>query len=157
MHYTFPKFCVMIEFFLCLWVQKWRFSYFLYYRFVFLYNSSVRIGSPWLFRACFHTKIFSKFNFHTHYNVGSSIILIESLKMRNSCRTLATSPSNQLWKLWIWVFWILMLCLLLLFFRSCLGVLVKNNPTEKQIDIEIQVRWKHGLAWKLTGECKVYR
>ena len=56
-------------------------------------NSSIKIRSPWLFRICFHTKIF---NFRTHYNVGSSTILIESLKIRNNCRTLATSPSNLL-------------------------------------------------------------
>ena len=29
----------------------------------------------------------------------------------------------------------------------------KNNPTEKQIDVEIQATLKHGPAWKL----KVYR
>ena len=39
-------FYVMIEFFGRLWVQNWRVSYFLYYCFVFLHNSSVRIGSP---------------------------------------------------------------------------------------------------------------
>ena len=35
--------------------------------------------------------------------------------------------------------------------------MAKNNPTEKQIDVEIQATLKHRLAWKLTEECKVYR
>ena len=35
--------------------------------------------------------------------------------------------------------------------------MAKNNPTEKQIDVEIQAKLKHRLAWKLTEECKVYR
>ena len=39
-------FYVMIEFFGRLWVQNWCVSYFLYYCFVFLHNSSVRIWSP---------------------------------------------------------------------------------------------------------------
>ena len=142
----------MIEFFGRLWWQNWRFSYFLYYYFVFLYNSSVRIGNPWLFRTCFHTRIFSKYYFRTHYNIGSSNILIEWLKIRNNFRTLATSLSNLLWKMWICVN-----AFLLFFFRSSLGVLAKNNLAEKQIDVEIQVTWKHGPAWKLTEECKVYR
>ena len=34
--------------------------------------------------------------------------------------------------------------------------MAKNNPTEKQIDVEIQPTLKHGSAWKLTEECKVY-
>ena len=67
------------------------YSCFLYYCFVFLH-----IGSPLLFCTCFHTKISSKCNFRSHFNVGSSTILIESLKTRNNCRTLATSPSNLL-------------------------------------------------------------
>ena len=76
---------------------KWRFLYFLYYCFVFLHNSSVRIGSPWLFRTCFHTNIFSKGNFWTLNKACSSTILIESLNIRNNCKTLATSPCN-LWR-----------------------------------------------------------
>ena len=91
---------------------KVTFSCFWYYCFVFFHNYSVRIGSPWLFRTCFYTKIFSKSNFRTHYNVGSSTILIESLKTRNNCGTLATSPSNLLRKMWIWVFW--MLCFIII-------------------------------------------
>ena len=31
----------------------------------------------------FHTKIFSKCNFRTHFNVGSRTIMIEPLKFRN--------------------------------------------------------------------------
>ena len=59
-------FHVMIEFFRRLWAQNWRVSYFLYYCSVFLHNSSVRIGSPWLFRTCFSSKIFSKGNWLNH-------------------------------------------------------------------------------------------
>ena len=79
-------FYVMIEFFGRLWVQNWRVSYFLYYCFVFLHNSSIRIGSPYLFRTCLYTRISSKRNFRTHFNVDPSIILIESLKTRNNCK-----------------------------------------------------------------------
>ena len=106
LHYTFPKSYVMIEFFGCIWIQNWHFSYFLCHCFVFLHNS-IRISVPWLFSTCFHTKIFSKFNFRAHYNVGSSTILIESLKFTNNSRITVTSLCNLLWKLWIWVFWIL--------------------------------------------------
>ena len=65
-----------------LWMSlgtKWRFPYFWYYCFVFLQNSSARIGSPWLFRTCFHTKIFSKRRFCTLSKAGSSAILIETI------------------------------------------------------------------------------
>ena len=99
-HYTFPKFYVMIKFFGHLRAQNWHFSYFFCHSLDFL-------SGPWLFRTCFHTEIFSKCNFCMHYNVGSSSILIESLKFRNNSRTAVTSPSNLLWKLWIWVFWVL--------------------------------------------------
>ena len=34
--------------------------------------------------------------------------------------------------------------------------MAKNNPTEKQIDVETQAILKHRPAWKLTEECKVY-
>ena len=99
-HYTFPKFYVMIKFFGHLRVQNWHFSYFFCHSLDFL-------NGPWLFCTSFHTEIFSKCNFCMHYNVGSSTILIESLKFRNNYRTAVTSPSNLLWKLWIWVFWVL--------------------------------------------------
>ena len=56
----------------------------------------LRIGNPYLFRTCFYTKVFSKRNFRTHYNVSPTTNLIESLKTRNSCRTLVTSPSKLL-------------------------------------------------------------
>ena len=102
-HHTFPKLYVMIELFGRLWVQNWHFSYFLYHSFVFLHNS-IRINIPWLFRTYFHTKIvtFVKCNFRIHY------------KFRNNSRITVTSPSNLLWKLWIWVFWILCFVLILL-------------------------------------------
>ena len=34
--------------------------------------------------------------------------------------------------------------------------MAKNNPTEKQIDVEIQKTLKHRLSRKLTEECKGY-
>ena len=72
----------------------------------FLLNS-IRTSIPWLFCTCFHTKSFSKCNFWTHYNVGYSNSLIKSLMFRNNSRFKLTSPSNILWKLWIWYFLIL--------------------------------------------------
>ena len=33
--------------------------------------------------------------------------------------------------------------------------MAKNNPTEKQIDVEIQKTLKHRLSRKLTEECKI--
>ena len=86
-YYTFSNFYVMIEYFGRLWVQNWHFWYFLGHYFDILHG-------------CFHTKICSKCKFRTPYNVGSSTILIESL-------IAVSSPSNLLWKLWIWVFLIL--------------------------------------------------
>ena len=105
-HYTFPEFYVMIELFGRFWVQNWHLSYLLCHCFV-------------LFRTCFHSKILSKCNFCTYYSVGSSTILIESLKFRNNSRITLASPSNLLWKLWIWVFWILCLVIIFLYKRSC--------------------------------------
>ena len=35
--------------------------------------------------------------------------------------------------------------------------MAKNNPTEKQIKVEIQATSKHAPAWRLTEEYKVYR
>ena len=46
--------------------------------------------------------------------------------------------------------------LLLFFFGSCLAIMDKNNPTEKQIDVQIRVILNHAVAQKLTEECKVY-
>ena len=76
-----------------LWVQNWYFSYSLCHCFVFLHNS-IRISLSWLFRTCFHTKIVTlvKCSFPTHYNVGSSSILIESVMFRNNSRITVTSP-----------------------------------------------------------------
>ena len=132
-HYTFPKFYVMIKFFGRLWVKNWRFSYFLYYCFVFLHNSSLRIGSQWLFRTCFDAKIFRKCNFRTHYNIGSSTVLIQSLKIRNNCRIIATSPSNVLWKMWIWAFWILCFVIIFLYKLSCKAWLKITLPKNKSM------------------------
>ena len=140
----FRNFYVMIEFFGRLWVQNWYFSYFLCHYFIFFHNSSVRIGTPWLFCICIYTKMFSKYNFRTHYNVG--------IRNRNNIRIIATSPGNLLWKTWIWAFWILCFAIIFLYKLFCKDM-VKNNPTEKQIDAEIQATLKHGPAWKL----KVYR
>ena len=109
-------------------------SYFLCHYFVFL-NNSIKISIPWLFRTYFHTKIFSNCNFHTHYNVGSSTILIESLKFRKNSRIKVVYPSNLLSKLWIWDFWILCFVIIFLEKRSCKAwlkmTLPKNKPMQK--------------------------
>ena len=42
--------------------------------------------------------------------------------------------------------------LLLFFFRTALQDMAKNNPTEKQMNAEIQATLKHAPAWKLTEE-----
>ena len=51
---------ILIELFCRIWVQNRHFSYFLY--------------------CCFHTKIFRKCDFRTHYNIGSSTFLIQQLQ-----------------------------------------------------------------------------
>ena len=94
-------------------------------------------------------QMFSKCNFSRHYNVGFSTILIESLKFRNNSRITVTSSSNLLWKLWIRVLWIL--CFVI-FLEDVMQDIAKNNPTEKQIDAEVQARLKHAPAWKYTEE-----
>ena len=71
-HYTFPKFYVMIWFFRLHWVQYWHFLYFLNHCFV-VHHNSIRISIPWLFRTCFYTKISNKSNFRMYYSVGSPI------------------------------------------------------------------------------------
>ena len=106
----------------------------LYYCFVFLRNSSVRIGSPWLFCICFHTKILSKCKFRTHYNVGSSTILIESSAelLRLTC------PSNLLWKNMNMSFFNNMLCyyfFLEVVLPSWLNV--KTHRRVKELSIQI--------------------
>ena len=146
-HHTFPKCYVMIEFFGRIWLQNWNFSYFLYHCFVFLHNSIVRIGSPWLFCICFHTKIFSKYKLCTHYNVGSSTFLVESLKIRKNCRTLETSPVIYCEKCGYEFFEYY--ALLLFFFRRCLAVMAKNNPTEKKIEAWASVK-THRRGQKLS-------
>ena len=119
---------ILIELFCRIWVQNWHFSYFLY--------------------CCFHTKIFRKCDFLTHYNIGSSTILIELLKFRNNSIITVTSWSDLLWKLLIWVPWIL--CFLIISLEVVLQGVAINNPAEKQIDAEIQATLKHAQASKLT-------
>ena len=80
-HYIFSKFYVMIEFFGRLWVQNWHFSYFLCHCFDFLHG-------------CFHTKISAPALFW----------------FRKNSRIVVSSPSNLLWKLWLWVFFHIILC-----------------------------------------------
>ena len=75
----------MMESYGRLWVQNWYTLIFpvgYLILLVFLHNCCDWIRTTWLFRTYFHIKIFSKYNIHTHYNVGSTIILIKSLKFR---------------------------------------------------------------------------
>ena len=95
---TFSKFYVMVDFFDVFGCKIDIFH--MCHCFDFLHG-------PWLFRTYFHTNIFRKCKFRTHYNVGSSTILIKSVNFRNNSGIAASSPSNLLWKLWLWVFWIL--------------------------------------------------
>ena len=46
--------------------------------------NSIRISISWLFHICFKIVTLVKSNFRTHYNVGSSTILIEWLMFRNN-------------------------------------------------------------------------
>ena len=146
-HYTFPKFYVMIEFFGRLWVQNWHFSYFLCRCFVSFVT--VRISIAWLFQICIHNKIFSKSNFRTHCNFGSSTILIQSLKFRNNSRITVTSPSNLLWKLQIRVFLNVMLC----YYFSCKVWLKIILPKNKSMQKWSMRQRENSQKWK----CKVYR
>ena len=79
-----------------------------------------------------------------HFKVGSSIILIESLKTRNNCRTLTTALVIYCEKCEFEFFEYY--ALFLPFFRSCHAVMTKNNPTEKQIDVETQATLKQRPA-----------
>ena len=65
---------------------------------VFLHNCSVRIGNPWLFRACFYIKIFSKCNCHTS---APALFWKNRYSSENNSTIIATSPTNLLWKMWI--------------------------------------------------------
>ena len=48
-------------------------------------------------------------------------------------------------------------CSLLIFdLDAFLQSMAENNPTEKQIDVEIQATLKRVSLWKLTEECKDY-
>ena len=71
---------------LILQVENWYFSYFLCHSFVFLHNSSVRIGSPLLFRIylVFKPKFLLSVTFAR--NDGSFTILVDSLRFRNNSR-----------------------------------------------------------------------
>ena len=133
-----------------LWVQDWHFPYFFSRCFNFLHG-------PWLFRTSFHTKIFSKCNFCTHYNVGSSTTLIESLKFRNNSRIAETSHSNLLWKLWIWVFWILCFVIISLWKWSCMALLKIALRKKKSMQ---KFRWHWSMRHRENlqkRKCKVYR
>ena len=62
-HYTFSNFLDVFGYKIDI------FSYFLCHCFVSFHNSSVTIGSPWLFFTCIYSKFFSKYKFCKHYNV----------------------------------------------------------------------------------------
>ena len=123
-HYTFPKFYAMIQLLghkIKSLDIKLTFFIFLVPLLCFL-SYLIRIRSPWLLRTCFHTKIFFKCNFSTHYKVDSNTILTESLKFRNSSRITVTS------------------------YKRSLGGMSKYNPTQKQIDAETEASLKHAPA-----------
>ena len=127
-----------------LWVQNWHFLYFLCYCFVFNHNCSIKIGISWLFRTCFRIKAFSQRKLHTKYNVGSSTILIESLKFRKQLQDYSNFSHNLLWKMWIWGFWILCFAIIFLQKWSCKAWL-RNDSTEKQINGKTQATINHKL------------
>ena len=101
---------------------------------------------PW-FRTCFHTKIFSKCKFRTHHNVGSSTILIELVKFRKNSRIAVSSPSNLLWKLWLWVFLNIILC-----YYFSLEAVLQAVSGQKTNQRKSSGKLKHVPAWKLAGE-----
>ena len=112
------------------------------YSFVFLHNFSVRLGSPWLFRTCFHTKIFSERNFCTLDKIGSITILLGSLKIRN---IFSEFSQKSILKNMNMSFLNVMIC----YYFSLETVLLswlKINLREKQINVEIQATLKHGPA-----------
>ena len=127
----------------------------IFHCFVF-FHSSIRISIPWLFCTCFHTKIFSKCNFCTHYNVGSSTILIELLKFRNNFRITVTSSSNLLWRLSMWAF----LNIILRYYFSLETILqdvAKNNSTKGRSMQKLRRHWSMQHENSQKGKCKVYR
>ena len=126
----------MIEFFERLWVQNWYFSYFLCHCFDFFLVLVLETGLHGYFVLVFIPKSLASITFGR----------FTKLQSETTSRIIATSPSNLLWKMWIWVFYEYY-ALLLLFVRN----MAKNNPTEKQIDAEIQATFKHGPAWKLEN------
>ena len=108
-----------------LWVQNWYFSHFLCHSFVFLNNSSVRIGSSLSF--CIYLVFIPKFLLSVTFarNGGSFTILIDLLKFRiNSKKNVNMSFLN------------ITLCYHLSL-EAFLQVMAKNNPTEKQIEAKI--------------------
>ena len=112
------------------------------YSFVFHRNSSVRLGSPWLFRTCFHTKIFGKRNFCTLNKIGSITILLGPLKIRN---IFSEFSQKSIVKNMNMSFLNVMIC----YYFSLETVLLswlKINLREKQINVEIQATLKHGPA-----------
>ena len=124
---------------LILQVENWYFSYFLCHSFVFLHNSSVRIGSPLLFRIYLVFMIKFLLSETWQWNGGSFAMLNDSLKFRNNSRNM-----------WIWVFWILRYHFSL---EAFLQGMAKNNPTEKTNRSKIyKATLKHVPVWKLTEE-----
>ena len=117
----------------------------------FLYNCSVRIGTPCFFHSCFHTKFFSECNFHTHNNIGSSTILMELLKLKKNYRIIATFPTNLLWKKQILALRILRMLCYCLSSEMVLQGMEKIKPTKK-IDEEIQATFKHAPVQKMTED-----
>ena len=138
----------MIEFSGRLWVQNWHFSIFLCHCFDFLHG-------PWLFRACFRAKTFSKRKFSLHYNVGSTTILIESLKFRKNFQIAVSSPSI----LYEYVNMSFLNIIICYYFslEAVLQSMAENNPTRKQIDAEFQghqsMRQRENSQKR---KCKVY-
>ena len=92
----FRNFYVMMEFFGCLWVQNWYFSHSLCHCFVFFRNSSVSVA------------------FILKFLVSITFARITLLESETASSVLATSPSNLLWKMWIWVSWILCFAIIFL-------------------------------------------
>ena len=104
------------------------------------------LHGPWLFRTCFHTKF------------------LVSVSVRNNSRIAVSSPSNLLWKLWIWVFWIL--CFVIISFnkQSCKArfkiTLPKTKSTQTFRDIKacvrVKTRRRQNVKFIVTN-CKVYK
>ena len=121
--------------------------------FVFLRNSSVRMGKSLLFRIylVFTPPFFFKCNFSTDCNGGSFSILIESLKFRTNSRIIVTYPGNLLWKMWVSFFEYY--AMLSFFFRSGLARHGWKLPYQKtNRSKNSKATLKHAPSWKLTEE-----